>query len=131
MTCLYILLFAATFLGSFIVIPAEYMQTQLKHPINWAAYAQLAWLASSMGITAGALGSSFETDQAVREATYGKREQERHSIITGEEGANLDSESARKADEESDTNQGTRPDRDSDSKEGSASGSDSKEDSQR
>ncbi|WP_026818152.1 hypothetical protein [Arthrobacter castelli] len=84
-TCMYVLLFVGAFLGSFIVIPAEFMQTQLEHPVTWAAYAQLSWLATSMGTVAGALGSSFETDQAIRAATYGRREQERHAKIADDE----------------------------------------------
>ncbi|GAB3259208.1 hypothetical protein [Arthrobacter pigmenti] len=81
-TCMYILLFIGAFVGAIIVIPSEYLQTQLQHSISLAAYAQVAWLATSMGITAGALGSSFETDQAIREATYGRREQERHDKVS-------------------------------------------------
>ena len=78
--CMYLVLFAVTMLGALAVIPGQYLQSTLGHPVTWMNYAVLAWLASSLGTFAGALGSSFENDNAVREATYGKREQERHAL---------------------------------------------------
>jgi hypothetical protein len=42
-------------------------------------YAKLVWLAFSVGIVAGALGSSLESEEAIRKATYSKREQERQA----------------------------------------------------
>ncbi|MBG6216265.1 hypothetical protein IWX75_000702 [Arthrobacter sp. CAN_A6] len=46
----------------------------LTKPYDRNHYLNLSWLAASMGITAGALGSNFDGDQAVREATYSRRE---------------------------------------------------------
>lgn len=43
-------------------------------------YARLAWLASSLGTFAGALGSSFDSDESIREATYSRRQQERRKL---------------------------------------------------
>ncbi|MEV4051881.1 hypothetical protein AB0J55_11925 [Amycolatopsis sp. NPDC049688] len=35
------------------------------------------WLATSVGIVAGAVGSSVEDEERVRRATYGRRKRER------------------------------------------------------
>ncbi|RRO14197.1 DUF2267 domain-containing protein [Saccharopolyspora rhizosphaerae] len=75
--CMYALLFAVTTLGAAIVISPEYLGTQLGHPAGALDYLGLSWLASSMGTVAGALGSSLETEAAVRRATYSRRERER------------------------------------------------------
>jgi hypothetical protein len=77
--CMYVVLFVVTLLAASTVIPASYMQAQLGHPVSSADYLTLAWLASSMGTVAGALGSSLESEEAVRQATYSKREQERRA----------------------------------------------------
>lgn len=76
---MYIVLFVVVMSGAVIIIPSGYLESTLGHPAGWRDYVQLALLASSLGTFAGALGSSFESDQAVRNATYGKREQERHA----------------------------------------------------
>lgn len=76
---MYIVLFGLVFVGALTVIPPSYLEATLHHTVTWRDYAELAWLSSSLGTFAGALGSSFESDYAVRNATYGKREQERHA----------------------------------------------------
>lgn len=78
-TTMYAMLYALTLLASVAVIDTGYLRSQLGHPVGPAAYATLSWLASSMGIVAGALGTSLETEQAVRQATYSRREQERQA----------------------------------------------------
>lgn len=75
--CMYGILFAIALLAALAVIPPGYFQGTLQHPVGLVEYGKLAWLASSMGTFAGALGSSFETERAIRQATYSKREHER------------------------------------------------------
>lgn len=79
---MYVLLFTVVLLGSLIIVPPDYLESVLAHPASWRDYTELALLASSLGTFAGALGSSFESDRAVRSAMYGKREQERHARTT-------------------------------------------------
>lgn len=76
---MYVMLFCVVLMGALTIVPPSYLAATLEHPVTWRDYAELAWLASSLGTFAGALGSSFESDYTVRNATYGKREQERHA----------------------------------------------------
>lgn len=76
---MYVMLFCVVLLGALTIVPPSYLAATLGHAVTWRDYAELAWLASSLGTFAGALGSSFESDYTVRNATYGKREQERHA----------------------------------------------------
>lgn len=78
-TCMYLLLFGVTLLAAVAVISADYLRLRLGHPVGIFDYANLVWLASSMGTVAGALGSSLETEDAVHRATYSKRERERRA----------------------------------------------------
>lgn len=79
-TCFYLVLFILTGLATLMVIPGSYMQTVLGQPATLFQYGQVAWLSTSMGTIAGALGSSFESETAIRNATYGRRENERYDI---------------------------------------------------
>src|SRR4051794_5894187 len=80
--CMYVLLFAVAFLAALAVIDQGFLAQQLGHPASSAEYARIVWLSSSFGIVAGALGSSFESEDAVRKATYSKRERERQAKDT-------------------------------------------------
>ncbi|EIF00125.1 hypothetical protein [Saccharomonospora glauca] len=73
----YLLLFLVTFAGAFTVIESQYLASSLGHPADLGDYLTLAWLASSMGTFAGALGSSLESEDAVYRAAYSRRERER------------------------------------------------------
>ncbi|WP_153392912.1 DUF2267 domain-containing protein [Ornithinicoccus halotolerans] len=82
-TIMYVLLFVVLLLGATVVISGEYLARQLQSgsagPVDYLA---LAWLAASMGIFAGALGSSWDSDHKVREATFGHREQQRRALAS-------------------------------------------------
>jgi hypothetical protein len=75
--CMYVILYVLTLLAAIILIDGGYLAAELRRPVGFGSYAIIAWLASSIGIVAGALGSSIENKDAVRRATYSVREQER------------------------------------------------------
>jgi hypothetical protein len=76
-SCMYVILFVLALLAALVSIDSGYLASQLGQPATIGRYLTIAWLASSVGIVAGALGSSFESEDAVRRATYSRREQER------------------------------------------------------
>lgn len=78
--CVYVVLVTCVFLSALAIIPADYMSKVLGHEVTVVQYLVLAWFVSSMGTFAGALGSSFESDDAIQRATYGRRERERHAV---------------------------------------------------
>ncbi|GAA1152158.1 hypothetical protein [Streptomyces javensis] len=67
-------LFVVDFAVASFLIESGVLANQVKRPVGFSDYARLAWLASSAAIVGGALGSEFESDEAVRRAAYGKRE---------------------------------------------------------
>lgn len=71
---LILLLFAAT------VVPIPYFAQQIQSKVALTDYLTLAWFTTSLGTMAGALGSSFDSDDAIREATYNRRELRRRQI---------------------------------------------------
>ncbi len=78
-TIMYLVLFLLILLGALAVIASDFMQQQLQQPVNLLNYVSLAWLSTSMGTVAGALGSSWDSDKDVRQATYSQREYERRT----------------------------------------------------
>lgn len=71
---LILLLFAAT------VVPIPYFAQQINSNVAITDYLTLAWFTTSLGTMAGALGSGFDSDDAIREATYNRREHRRREI---------------------------------------------------
>lgn len=74
---LYAGLFVATLVAAIAVIDSEYMAGTLGHPVGITNYMALAWLATSMGMFAGGIGSSADSFDDVLRATYGYRERMR------------------------------------------------------
>lgn len=74
---LYAGLLALGLLAQWVVISSRLLGQPFGHPAGWADRAMLAWLAASMATIGGAIGSGFESDEAVRQAAYGYRQRER------------------------------------------------------
>lgn len=83
--CMYTLLFVVTLISALVVIPPDYLATTLNHPSGFGEFAIVAWLAASMGTIAGALGSGLASEDAVRQAAYSKREQERRQSLQAQD----------------------------------------------
>jgi hypothetical protein len=73
----YAALFALIFLAAWVFVPSDYLRTNLRHPVGPGDYLILAWLTASLATVAGALGSSLEDEDTVREAAYGYRQRRR------------------------------------------------------
>lgn len=83
--CMYALLYGVTLFAAFVAIPVDYLTTTLGHPSGVTELATVAWLSASMGTIAGALGSGFAGEEAVRRAAYSERERERQERRDAEE----------------------------------------------
>jgi hypothetical protein len=77
--CMYGILYVISLAAAMLVLDDGYLRSQLGHPIGFADYATLVWLASSIGVVAGALGSSLDSEEAVQKAAYSRREQQRRA----------------------------------------------------
>ncbi|WP_246155214.1 5,10-methylene-tetrahydrofolate dehydrogenase [Saccharopolyspora hirsuta] len=77
--CLYAVVCVVSLAGALTLIDAGVLAKMLGHSADWPTYARLAWMVASMALIAGALGSSLETDAAVRQAAYGYREEQRRA----------------------------------------------------
>ncbi|WP_404290957.1 hypothetical protein [Glutamicibacter arilaitensis] len=86
-TAMYILLFIALLLGSIVVIDQGFLAYQLRHPVGFAEYVNLAWLAASLGTLGGAIGSSFDQVESIQQATFSQREYERRNMDFGVDGS--------------------------------------------
>lgn len=82
---MYATLFLMLLTAALVLIPGEYLAGELEHESSFLDYLDLTWLATSMGIMAGAVGSSFDDDDAIRDATYSLRESERRAQFKQEQ----------------------------------------------
>jgi hypothetical protein len=104
--CMYVILYVITLSASLMVLDSGYLSRQLGHLTGFGSYATITWLACSVGIAAGALGSSFESEEAVRKATYSRREQARRERRQTRDGDDDKGQSKRGSSETSDGERG-------------------------
>jgi hypothetical protein len=83
--CMYAGVFAVVLAASTFTMDPGYFRTQIARPPHLTDYLTITWLATSMSIVAGALGTGFETEDAVRQAAYSYRERERRSALVQSE----------------------------------------------
>ncbi|GAB1332224.1 hypothetical protein [Streptomyces sennicomposti] len=57
-----------------------------RSPLHAADYYTLSWFVSSIATVGGALGSGFESKEAIRAAAFSKREQERRDALRDDHG---------------------------------------------
>ena len=78
---MYVGLYAVTFVSSMVVIDETFLTEQLGKEATLHDYGSLAWLSTSMGVIAGALGSNADSHESILRATFGRREQERRKTL--------------------------------------------------
>jgi hypothetical protein len=70
---LYVALFGVTLLATLFVIEGKVLGRAIQHHAATGSFIRLAWMATSVGVVGGALGSGLESDDAVKQAAYGYR----------------------------------------------------------
>lgn len=58
-------------------LPPTLLEHNIGHGVGPSDYLRLAWLVAAVATLGGALGSGLEDDQAVKQAAYGARQQQR------------------------------------------------------
>lgn len=79
-TLMYLILFVIQLVLAVAVVDVSFLRSELLRPIGVGDYIGLAWLSASMGTLAGALGSNFDSSDAVRKATYSQRYHQRREL---------------------------------------------------
>jgi hypothetical protein len=59
----------------------NYFQQNVGRPLHVSDFFTVCWMATSLAVVAGALGTGFESMDDVREAAYGYRERERRAAL--------------------------------------------------
>jgi len=79
----YVILMALLFFLILIIVPSGLYRSQvgLSSPPDIFHYIKLGWLGASISTTAGALGSSFEDEEYVRNIAYGYRQNKRYKEL--------------------------------------------------
>ncbi|SFK99852.1 hypothetical protein [Geodermatophilus ruber] len=67
---LYLILFAATVVVSFLLLPYDQVAAQLRHPASATTLIAISWLCASLATVGGALGASLEKSSRIREVAY-------------------------------------------------------------
>jgi hypothetical protein len=83
---LYVLLLVVALASAALVIEASVFASTLGHAVGVGDYLGLVVFATSIGIVGGALGSGFESQDAVRRVAFGVRERHRRDEAPAESG---------------------------------------------
>ena len=78
--CCYVALLVVNMVAAALVLPVTPLESTLTHPVDVANYLRLAAFVTAAATVGGALGSGFDSDEAVRRAAYGRRERARREL---------------------------------------------------
>lgn len=77
----YLVLYVVNLLWALFVLDPPVMRSFIRSPVDHADLFVLAWFVASAATVGGGLGSGLESDEAIRAASYSKREEERRSRV--------------------------------------------------
>jgi len=80
----YVALFVVNLLWALFVLDPSVMGGYLQAPLGYGDLLVLAWFVASAATVGGGLGTSLESDEAIRAAAYSKREEERRTHLARE-----------------------------------------------
>ncbi len=80
----YVALYVLNLLWALFVLDPAVMGSYLRISLGYGDLFVLAWFVASAATVGGALGSGLESDEAIRAATYSKREEERRKRLSNE-----------------------------------------------
>lgn len=80
---LYLALVVAILVACAVVVTPAFMESVTGEPPGVTGYLDVAWLSAAMGVVAGGLGSSFDSETDLRRLTHGQRERQR--VLTDED----------------------------------------------
>lgn len=87
---LYAILVVLILFGSLVVIDPEFMGHQIQQKAAFANYLDIAWLSAAMGVVAGGIGASFDSDVDVQRLTHGQRMRQRVYTDNSEKSEDVD-----------------------------------------
>ena len=82
----YLALYIVNLAWALFVLDPEVISETLGRTITHGDLFVLTWFVASVATLGGALGTGLESDEAIRAATYSKREEERRARLAGERG---------------------------------------------
>lgn len=80
----YVALYVVNVAWAYFVLDPHVMGSYLHTKLGYRDLFVLAWFVASAATVGGGLGSGLETDEAIRAATYSKREQDRRDRLAGD-----------------------------------------------
>jgi hypothetical protein len=83
--CMYAGLFVVVAAASAFTMDPGFFRDQIGRPAEFRDHVIVTWLACSLAVVAGALGTGFQSEDDVRQAAYSYRERERRSTLEAAE----------------------------------------------
>ncbi|EWS82295.1 hypothetical protein BF93_11795 [Brachybacterium phenoliresistens] len=80
---LYVALVVLILLAGLVVIAPSFMAQVLGEPATFSHYMGVAWLSAALGVVAGGLGASFDSETDLRQLTHASRERQRERSEDG------------------------------------------------
>ncbi len=82
----YVGLLVINWVWALFILNDQVFASMTRTPLHATEYLTLSWFVASVATVGGALGSGFESDDAIRAAAYSKREQERRHTLQDDHG---------------------------------------------